>query len=65
MINYMGMGEDGRIGFNVEKYRTKNRMCTKTLYCLFGAFFFLCPCTRGPTVSQHIQYVKTMEKELE
>ena len=65
MINYMGMGEDGRIGFNVEKVRTSNRLCTKALYFFVGAFFLFCPCTRGPTAAEHIDYVKTLESESE
>lgn len=61
MINYMGLGEDGRIGFAVDKSKTSYPLCTKVLYFFIGAFFLFCPCTRGPTAAEHIEYVRTME----
>lgn len=56
MINYFGIGEDGRIGFAVEKRRTANRCCNKCLYFLYGVEFIVCP--REDPIGNLIEYVK-------
>lgn len=57
MINYFGIGEDGRIGFAVEKRRTANRYLNKFLYFFYGVEFFCCP--RRDAIADIVDYVKT------
>ena len=59
MTNYFGIGEDGRIGLGFELHRTTNRYCNKAVYFLVGCCNFFCPWTRGLTISDQIEYVKT------
>ncbi len=51
MINYFGLGEDGRIGVGFERMRTSNRCCNKAVYGLIGFCFFV-GCCRGRTVGE-------------
>lgn len=54
MINYFGIGEDGRIGFGFDMNRTSNRCCNKSVYGAIGTCYFLCPCccSRGTTIAE-------------
>lgn len=57
MINYFGVGEDGRIGFAVEKRRTANRYLNKFLYFIYGVEFLCCP--RNDAIANIVDYVRT------
>lgn len=50
MINYFGLGEDGRIGAGFEKNRTGIRCCNKCVYCWVGFVNMICKCRNPPTV---------------
>ena len=62
MINYCGLGEDGRVGVAFERYRTNSRCCNLSVYGVIGACFFL-GCCRGDTVAQQIEYIRTLDKK--
>ena len=62
MINYCGLGEDGRVGVAFERRRTNSRCCNLTVYGIVGACFFL-GCCRGDTVAQQIEYIRTLDKK--
>lgn len=64
MINYFGLGEDGRVGYGFEMHRTNNRCCNRTVYGVLGTCYFLCPCCcqRGTTVAQQIEYLRTLKQ---
>jgi len=51
MINYIGLGEDGRVGYAFEQYRTSNRWINKAIYFFCGFGFCLCACRRGHTIA--------------
>lgn len=42
MINYFGLGEDGRLGLEFEKRRTGNRHCNDCCYFWVGFKAFMC-----------------------
>lgn len=50
MINYFGLGEDGRIGAGFEKKRTSKRCCNKLVYGCVGLWNMCCKCKQPPTV---------------
>ena len=64
MINYFGIGEDGRIGMGFEMNRTSSRCCNKAVYGLIGGCYFFCPCccSRGLTITEQIEYMRTLKK---
>jgi hypothetical protein len=51
MINYFGMGEDGRIGIEFEKNRKGNKYCNDCTYAWQGFKKLICCCLRGQTIS--------------
>eukprot|EP00347_Sterkiella_histriomuscorum_P014386 403361066 len=59
MINYFGLGEDGRIGAGFEKKRTSKRCCNKLVYGCVGLWNMICKCRQPPTVFNQIEYLKT------
>ncbi len=52
MINYFGLGEDGRVGVQFERNRTKDRCCNNMIYGIAGIFNLIFPCTRGKTITE-------------
>jgi Diacylglycerol kinase catalytic domain/Diacylglycerol kinase accessory domain len=52
MLNYFGIGEDGRVGVGFEMYRTNSRCCNRAVYGTVGTCLFFCNCTRGHTVAE-------------
>ncbi|CDW73512.1 diacylglycerol [Stylonychia lemnae] len=62
MINYFGMGEDGRIGVAFEKNRTKYRCCNNCIYCWAGFKNFL-GCCRNQTIAEQIDYMKVLDDD--
>lgn len=52
MINYFGLGEDGRIGAGFERNRTSSRCCNNIIYGWVGLKNCICCCFRGPTIAQ-------------
>jgi len=62
MINYFGLGEDGKIGMGFERRRTASRCCNKTWYVIYGAYLFI-SCYRGNTIAENIEYMRTLDKK--
>ena len=51
MINYFGLGEDGKIGMGFERRRTTTRCCNKAWYAIYGACLLI-SCCRGLTIAE-------------
>jgi hypothetical protein len=64
MINYFGIGEDGRIGLGFDMNRTTNRWCNKAVYGGIGTCYWLCPCccSRGLTINEQVEYMRTIRE---
>ena len=52
MINYFGIGEDGRLGLDFERNRTKYRWCNKAVYGWVGVKNFFNCCRGGLSISE-------------
>lgn len=51
MINYSGLGEDGRVGVEFEMKRTGNKCCNDLIYGYIGVKNMICCCFRPAIIS--------------
>eukprot|EP00347_Sterkiella_histriomuscorum_P013493 403364507 len=64
MINYFGLGEDGRLGLEFEKRRTGKRCCNDCCYFWVGFKSVLCGCCLNEQkISNQIDYFSTLPQD--
>lgn len=64
MINYFGLGEDGRLGLEFEKRRTGSKYCNDCCYICVGAKAVFCPCcSRSSQISRHIENFTLLDED--
>ena len=61
MVNYFGIGEDGRIGYKFEQRRTKRALLNKAIYGITGFCYCLMPCKPRLVVSDMIKSITTAD----